>query len=182
MAGVSFEVGHRAGTGQGLGRQCAYGGLAMRSLLQWPPSAVTLPSPPTSEDHSRPHTAGGLSTEDSAPAPGGGKWNMSHTHYVWRYAGLYSLTFSSQRGNLAQELADDFKIYLNKCGGQHRLLANCIIGLRPSCFGDFPTYSKSCPGNPSYSALPRSRRVFTWLDLNLAAPMVYSLTCSATCS
>lgn len=114
--------------------------------------------------------------------PGGGKWNLPHTHTVWRFAGLYSLTFSSQRGNLALELTDDFKIYLNKCGGQHRLLANCIIGLRPSCFGDFPTHSESYPGNPSCSALPRSRRVFTWLDLNLAAPLVYSLTCSAICS
>lgn len=173
----------KRGPGQRPGRQWDYDGLATRSLLRWPPSVVTLPHPPvrTTPGHTQPEVS---LQKDSAPALGwgGGKRSLPPTHPVWRYAGLYSLTFSSQRGNLAQELADDFKIYLNKCGGQHRLLANCIIGLRPSCFGDFPTHSESYPGNPSCSALPRRRRVFTWLDLNVAAPLVYSLTCSAICS
>lgn len=46
--------------------------------------------------------------------------------------------FSFQRQALVQELADDFKFYLNKRGGPQRLLANCVTGLQPSCFGDSP--------------------------------------------
>lgn len=112
----------------------------------------------------------------TGPAPARGRrWNLSHT--ILCGAGLDSLAFSSQRGNLAQELADDFKIYLNKCGGQHRLLANCIIGLRPSCLGDCPTHSESRPGNPSCSAWPWSWRVY------VARPQLSgSAGCSLPCS
>lgn len=91
------------------------------------------------EDQARPHTARSVHRTILLP-PGGERREAErvHTHSAWHYAGLYSLTFSSQRKNLARKLTDDFKIYLNKWGGQQRLLDNCIIGLRPRCFGDFP--------------------------------------------
>lgn len=122
----------KQGLGQGLGRQPGHQVLAPVAALSGAPQSPER----TKKDHTQPE----VSTERfcSCQEGRGGKQNVSGTHSAWHYAGLYSLTFSSQRKNLAHKLTDDFKIYLNKWGGQQRLLANCIIGLRPRCFGDFP--------------------------------------------
>lgn len=125
-------------------------GRAARSWIQSPAPAGT-PLPTASEDHARPHTVRGV-------LAGGGKQSLFHMLTSWHYAGLHRLTFSSQRKNLAPQFADDFKIYLNERGGQYGLLANCRIGLRPFCLGDFPPI----PISHWKSKLFGSGRVFTW--------------------
>lgn len=81
-------------------------GRAGRAVCLWQPDhyvpapVATLSGGPFPHSHPGPcqatHSQRSLYRTILLP-PGGGKQNLSHTHTAWRYAGLYSLTFSSQR-------------------------------------------------------------------------------------
>lgn len=94
VVGVSPEV----GPGQAA---CLRHSLSTRSLLWWPPSVVTFHHPParTTPGHTQPEVSLSrtilllpVGVEGGWRVVGGGweggKWHSSHTHAVWRYAGL----------------------------------------------------------------------------------------------